>query len=414
MATVNAFIRVSAKKEKKASVRFRLRDGRSVNLYYTSELNVDPDLWDAAEGKLKVRPKTVENKKYIIEDNAFNNSIGEVKTAILKAYFDKTTKVVKTSEWLQSEVNKILHPVEAVEVPIVLDFFGYWDKYIKDANISEGRRKHVKVTRKKVKAFNPKTTFESIDAQYMTDLQNHMIKTVGRNTVATEFKRFKAFLNHAISHGWTSNARFKDFQVMSEAYEDPIYITIEERDKLFNAEISEERLARVRDLFVFQCLIGCRVGDMLKLKKSNIINGSIQYIAGKTKDERPKVAVIPLTDKAKTILAKYDFENGDLLPYISDQKYNDYIKEVFKHENIKITRLVTVIDPKTRVSSQKRICDIVTTHMARRVFVGSLYQKGVKDSIIASMSGHVENSKAFSRYYKIEAQDQKSAIDLIQ
>ncbi len=414
MATVNVFIRVSAKKEKKASVRFRLRDGRNVNLYYTSDLNVDPDLWDAAEGRLKERTNNLANKKYIKEDDAFNNSIGKVKTAILKAYFDESNKDTKTSVWLQSEVNNILNPVEVIEVPIVLDFFSYWDKYIKDANISSGRRKHVKVTRKKVKTFNPKTTFENIDAQYMTDFQNHMFKTVGRNTVATEFKRFKAFLNHAISHGWTTNARFKDFQVISEAYEDPIYITIEERDKLYNAEISEERLARVRDLFVFQCLIGCRVGDMLKLKKSNIINGSIQYIAGKTKDERPKVAVIPLTDKAKAILAKYNFENGDLLPYLSDQKYNEYVKLVFKHENVKLTRLVTVIDPKTRVSSQKRICDIVTTHMARRVFVGSLYQKGVKDSIIASMSGHTENSKAFSRYYKVNESDQQTAINLIQ
>jgi hypothetical protein len=52
--------------------------------------------------------------------------------------------------------------------------------------------------------------------------------------------------------------------------------------------------------------------------------------------------------------------------------------------------------------------------MARRVFIGGLYRAGVKNEIIASMSGHVENSKAFSRYYSIEKSDQQSAISLIE
>jgi len=79
-----------------------------------------------------------------------------------------------------------------------------------------------------------------------------------------------------------------------------------------------------------------------------------------------------------------------------------------------IKRMVTIVDPKTRQSKQVSISDIACSHMARRVFVGSLYSKGVKNEIIASMSGHVENSKAFSRYYNINKEDQAQAIKLIE
>jgi hypothetical protein len=52
--------------------------------------------------------------------------------------------------------------------------------------------------------------------------------------------------------------------------------------------------------------------------------------------------------------------------------------------------------------------------MARRVFVGSLYKKGVKNEIIASMSGHTRDSKAFGRYHAIDKEDQGNAIKLIE
>jgi integrase len=149
------------------------------------------------------------------------------------------------------------------------------------------------------------------------------------------------------------------------------------------------------------------------MTKANIIKGNIEYIAGKTKDNKPRVARVPLTEKAKAILAKYDLPDNQLLPFISEVKYNKYLKDVFKLDKVKLTRNVTIPDPKTRKSAQKSIADLASSHMARRVFISSLYHKGVKDSIIASMSGHVENSKAFSRYYSVSEADQKEAIKLI-
>jgi len=197
----------------------------------------------------------------------------------------------------------------------------------------------------------------------------------------------------------------------AETYGEPVYITIAERDALFFANLPNERLARVRDMFLLQCYIGCRVGDFVKLNHKNIIDGCIEYIAGKTKDDKPRIARVPLAAKALEIINRYNLPNGDLLPYISGQKYNDYIKELF--ESVGIIRPVTILDPKTRQNIVLPISEVASSHMARRVFVGSLHSK-VKNEIIASMSGHVENSRAFSRYYKIEKEDQINAIKYLE
>ena len=91
---------------------------------------------------------------------------------------------------------------------------------------------------------------------------------------------------------------------------------------------------------------------------------------------------------------------------------NEDLKLLF--DSLGIRRIVTIPDKTTRKGKQVRLCDIVTTHMARRVFIGGLYKKGVKDAIIASMSGHVKGSKAFLRYYDVDNEDQKAAMSLIE
>jgi integrase len=267
-----------------------------------------------------------------------------------------------------------------------------------------------------IQDFNPGTTYENLNVQYLTDFQNYLMdkSKLSKNTTISELRRLRAFLGYAIKLGWTSNYPFKTFTIDQESFGEPVFITLEERDKIYSAVIENQTLARVRDIFVFQCLIGCRVGDLLRLKKSNIINGNIEYIASKTKDDKPTVARIPLTDKAKAIIAKYDLPGDELLPFISEQKYNEHIKKVFKLDNVKITRMVTIADPKTRINVQKSIADLASSHMARRTFIGNLYRKGKKNEIIASMSGHKPGSKSFGRYHTIEIEDQKEAMKAIE
>lgn len=89
-----------------------------------------------------------------------------------------------------------------------------------------------------------------------------------------------------------------------------------------------------------------------------------------------------------------------MFPFITPQKYNEAIKAIFT--KVGITRNVVVRNPKTGENEIKPINEIASSHLARRTFVGNAYFKVSDPNIIGKMSGHVEGSKAFSRYRKIE------------
>ena len=80
----------------------------------------------------------------------------------------------------------------------------------------------------------------------------------------------------------------------TEVYGTPYYITIEERDQIADYDLSATpSLEAQRDIFIFQCLIGCRVSDLMAMTPRSIINGAIEYMPQKTKGERPKVVRVP-------------------------------------------------------------------------------------------------------------------------
>jgi integrase len=160
-------------------------------------------------------------------------------------------------------------------------------------------------------------------------------------------------------------------------------------------------------MFVFQCLIGCRVEDLMRLTKSNIVNGAIEYVPGKTKDEMPKPVRVILSKKAKSILTKYELPDGKLLPVISPQKYNDGIKDLFK--KVELERKVVRLNPLTGKEETVKLCDIASSHMARRTFIGILHRTH-KNEVIAAMSGHKKDSRAFARYYDIDDEVKAEAI----
>ena len=257
--------------------------------------------------------------------------------------------------------------------------------------------------------------FDTVTTQVLENFRKYLTDgkhcdPVSKNTVSYVLTAVKSFWRYCVKMGYTTNNPFLRFEIEPEVYGNPIYITKEERDTLYYLHIPDERLRKTRDIFVFQCLIGCRVGDLIRLKKDNVVNGAIEYIPRKTKDERPVIARVPLCPKAQSIIDRYTTQEDEkLLPFISPQKYNDYIKELFKFANI--TRTVTRLNPLTRQEERVSIADIASSHMARRTFIGILHRK-VKNEVIGSMSGHSANSKAFSRYYHIEDDTKRDAVNI--
>ena len=194
----------------------------------------------------------------------------------------------------------------------------------------------------------------------------------------------------------------------------PYYITIDERNKIADFDLSARpALEAQRDIFVFQCLIGCRVGDLLELKNSNVVGGMLAYVPHKTLKKKGDVLRVPLHEKAVKILAKYrkDGKDTPILPFITAQKYNDAIKEIFSLCGI--TRNVVVLDPKTGKPKNVPINEVASSHMARRTFVGNLYKQVKDPNLIGKLSGHSEGSRAFSRYRDIDEEMKQELINLL-
>lgn len=89
--------------------------------------------------------------------------------------------------------------------------------------------------------------------------------------------------------GHTSNETFLQYGCKVPVYGDPFYLSIEERNILYEADLSSApRLEVIRDIFVLHCYIGCRVGDLYRLTRENVKDGFVEYMPQKSKEMRGK------------------------------------------------------------------------------------------------------------------------------
>lgn len=267
--------------------------------------------------------------------------------------------------------------------------------------------------------------FEAILEKYPAEINVVHVHTKlqdrGDNTIIKLKKKFKAFMQWLYDNQLTTNRPFDGVKIGVEKYGVPFYLWKEERNTVAEADlhemweklsdedkkdINEKSLGSLsvqRDIFIFQCLVGCRVGDLERLTSRNITNGILEYVPSKTMDEdAPVKPRIPLNKTAINLVNKYKGvdDKGRLFPFISPDKYNEAIRKILLICGI--TRNVQVRNSTTGETEIKRICDVASSHMARRTFVGAAY-KVVKDpNIVGKMSGHVEGSRAFSRYRQID------------
>lgn len=146
---------------------------------------------------------------------------------------------------------------------------------------------------------------------------------------------------------------------------------------------------------------------------NNVINGAIEYIPHKTKEEHPVIVRVPLNDRAKILVDKYREVDtkGRLFPFISSQKYNDDIKDIFKISDITV---VIRFKYRHREEEKRPINEVASSHIARRTFIGNLYKKVKDHNLVGSLSGHAEGSKAFTRYREIDEDIKKELVNMIE
>ncbi len=429
MATVTAFVRTSVKTKAKSNVRFRLTDGRGIILHYVSNITVDPSLWDEKNQKIKARILYIEKERI-----KFDSSIADMKKLILEIYAN-TKKKNLTSKWLKEAIDKKLHP-EDDEIDTVrkLSFFEVFDEYLVKRKASDSQIAHNRVLKRMLQRFELynrakgkkgfRLELDTFTAYTIAEFEQFIYdehdlyykfpsiyKDIperrrpserGQNTVSGWLTALRTFLLWCIKNDMSNNNPFSKYSISECVYGTPIYISIEEMNQIYIHDFSgKPELDLSRDTFILQCQIGCRVGDLLRMTKANVIDDCIEYIARKTKEGHPETITVPLNDKAKEIIAKYSHIKDDrLIPFPYDQKYNRDLKVVFKEAQI--TRTVTWLNPTTRDEEKRPINELASSHMARRTFAGNLFKKHKDTNLVCALTGHVPGSKAFARYRTVD------------
>ena len=225
------------------------------------------------------------------------------------------------------------------------------------------------------------------------------------NNTANKIIQFlKSFLIWANNNSYSDNNSYKTFKGKSEANE-VIYLTDDELETLYNLRLEEERLERVRDIFVFQCVTGVRYSDIENISREDIKNSTWNVRTQKTH----QIIEIPLNAYALSILAKY-IEYPQPLPVISNQKMNTYLKELCKIAEINELVKEVRYQGSERIETTKKKYETVSTHTARRTFISLSLEKGMQPDVIMAITGHT-TYKMMQRYLKIADKHKREQMD---
>lgn len=255
---------------------------------------------------------------------------------------------------------------------------------------------------------NKKIHFNQINNSFYNSLVEYCIteKKHAANTLRRNIGLFKTFLFWALENGHTYKTDFKKFKAPKAQQTDEVALTLAEVKEVFDHDFSNNpKLEKVRDLFVFGCATGMRYSNYSKVAKKDVENGIIKVRDQKNTD---KSLEVPLNEFSTFILKKYDYD----LPRISNQKFNEYIKEVFialgYNQNIK-----KAIKIGREIKEQiTPLHDRISSHTARRSFITIMKNKKIPDKVIMSFTGH-KSLEVFNKYYKPNTDDKKNFMETV-
>ena len=419
--------------------------GSRINQRAKTNIFVPAEYWNANTQAMTVprwRLMNDEQRQLVESLNEINTRIQRLRSAVMESFIQAGAgKKQIPANWLASTIDRHNFPERYKsnnrESRYLADAF---KDYLNGNRISIQRGKNARVVLRSLLRFEAykrnRLELDKMTADDIRDFESYIrhegaivkehpellticpesrrIEERSENTIISRLEIMRAVTLWAVKSGSTDNNPFTRFSFGSCVYGTPYYITIQERDRIYRTNLSRHpQLAIQRDIFVFQCLIGCRVSDLLKLTRGNLINGGIEYVPIKTREERGDIIRVPLNKTASEIVERYaDSERTSLLPFESAQKYNKAIKLIFLAA--RLNRPVTILDPKTRQEIQRPLNEIASSHLARRTFVGNLYKQVKDPNLIAKLSGHVEGSKAFARYRNIDEDMRKDLVKLLE
>jgi hypothetical protein len=424
--------------EKKARLRFRLREGRAVDVFHKSNIMATVSDLDKFEVNGELKPRVTIYNKDLFED------IQNEKALIKKAYkqmVDKGTSI--TSANLEAEILSLATP--AVHLPakdktLVARLSRFVEEGYRDGVFGLSRLKHyrgsvgklsryLRIHRKSALPFEDFTAdmlmdyriflfeeYEYVDkypAVYK-EMKSRDIPTERRkgNTIVGEMKFLRTFFAELEDKDEIGKSPFRKLGaerrkiVMKTTYDDPVFLRKEELQKVMAAEVPDS-LKETKDAFVLHCAIGFRIGDFQRMMMDNVSVSPdgipyIHYLPQKTKTRQSDNHEIetPLMRFALDIIKRTEF-NLPILRYPSGKSgYNKKIKKLL--EAVGIDRKVAVFDEAAGENKYVPLYEVGSSKLARKTHV-DLMNKVQVNMYAAGL--HREGSKAVKRYTMMELKD---------
>lgn len=351
--------------------------------------------------------------------NKLKQSAAEINSDLLKYYTDIQTifkefevlgiiplpEQLREAFGLKNKQTTDTVPEPKLEKPNLMRVF---DEFVKECGIQNNWTDSTYEKFAAVKAhltnFNPNLTFELLDESGLTEYVNYLRdkKDLRNSTIGKQIGFLKWFLRWSHKKGHHSNNAFQTFKPkLKNTQKKVIFLTWDELNKLRNFQIptSKQYLERVRDVFLFTCFTGLRYSDVFNLKTSDIKDNHIEITTVKTADS----LIIELNNHSKAILAKYKdvhFENNKVLPVITNQKMNDYLKELAELAEINEPVRETYYKGNRRIDEVTPKYALLGTHAGRRTFICNALSLGIPPQVVMKWTGH-SDYKAMKPYIDI-------------
>ena len=390
-------------KSKENTLIYLLYNFNNQRLKYSFNQKINPKFWNAEKQRVK---ETKAFPEYV-EFNAMLNTIETTINNIYRRFFNDN--IIPTPKLLKEELDSVL--VSKQQVLKELDFFNFVSDLINSSTKEERTTSQYKQTLRVLKEYErdikKEISFDSINMDFYDSFVGYLRRRgYSENTIGGYIKEIKVFMNEALDRKLTSNTEFRNrrFKTLSETT-DKIYLNLDEVQKMYDLDLSKnKRLEKVRDLFVIGCYTGLRFSDLSQITSKNIINNGTQL---KVKTEKTgEFVVIPLHKTIKEIIQKYD---NEIPPAPSNQKMNDYIKEVAELAGIKDTVSLSITKGGEKQTTTCEKWEQVTVHTARRSFATNMYLLDIPTISIMKITGH-RTEKAFLLYIKISQEENANKL----
>lgn len=228
---------------------------------------------------------------------------------------------------------------------------------------------------------------DKIDYAMIMELEFYLrsVKNCANNTAVKYIRNFRKIINICLNNDWLDKDPFSKYE--GKVYEiDKEYLTEEEIQKIYAKRFVNTRLEQVRDIFIFCCFTGLAYVDVQQLRKDHFgigIDGQKWIFKNRQKtDVRSKIPLLPIAEELVQKYAEHPkcVNEDRILPVLSNQKMNSYLKEIGD------------------------VCGIqkeITFHMARHSFATSItLTNGVPIESVSKMLGH-KSLRTTQHYAKV-------------